>query len=107
MDRDLRTLRFCVDDKQWVTLTGVSNYVRPFLNFFTAGDGATLELIVVKTVLRPHSSVSSDRLSRLLRGSMVRHETCPTPSHIQEHTRSKHSRLRACTGERVKTALLY
>ena len=42
MDRDSRTLRFCVDDKQWVTLTGVSNYARPFLNFVTAGDGATL-----------------------------------------------------------------
>lgn len=42
LDRDAHTLRFCVDNKQWVTLTGVSNYVRPFLNFFTAGDGATL-----------------------------------------------------------------
>jgi len=42
LDRDSRTLRFCVDNKQWVTLTGVSNYARPFLNFFTAGDGATL-----------------------------------------------------------------
>jgi hypothetical protein len=42
LDRDAQTLRFCVDNKQWVTLTGVARHARPFLNFFTAGDGATL-----------------------------------------------------------------
>ena len=42
LDRDSRTLRFCVDNKQWVTLTGVARDARPFLNFFTSGDGATL-----------------------------------------------------------------
>jgi len=42
LDRDAHTLRFCVDNKQWVTLTGVARDARPFLNFFTSGDGATL-----------------------------------------------------------------
>ena len=42
LDRDAHTLRFCVDNKQWASLTGVSNYARPFLNFFNPGDGATL-----------------------------------------------------------------
>lgn len=42
LDREAQTLRFCIDNKQWISLTGVSTYARPFLNFFNAGDGATL-----------------------------------------------------------------
>ena len=42
LHREAKTLRFCVDNKQWITLDGVSPHARPFINFFTAGDGATI-----------------------------------------------------------------
>uniref|UniRef100_A0A7S4UJK7 Uncharacterized protein n=1 Tax=Guillardia theta TaxID=55529 RepID=A0A7S4UJK7_GUITH len=40
--RDWRTLRFCVDNKEWFRLNQVSKDVKPFINFFASGDGITL-----------------------------------------------------------------